>query len=356
MTTDRPPSRRRRALISVALLLGSLTGSAALGGWWLSVPGYTGPPSDHFDGTRFANAEPTTLPDLGMALQLVREGRGPDWQARTYLAQPPPPARVTGESLRATFINHATVLVQHDGMNVLTDPIWSQRCSAVQFAGPARHHAPGVALEDLPPIDVILISHNHYDHLDLNTLATLARRDDPVLVVPLGNGPTVAHLGFSRVVELDWGQATAVGPLTITGQQVRHFSGRGLFDRQKTLWMGAVVRGPAGAWYFAGDTGYGPHFAASAEAHGPFRLALLPIGAYAPRWFMSPIHMDPAQAVQAQRDLGGPPALGVHFGTFRLTTEGQDTPLEALADALSATDAPEGSFRALEPGQAWDVP
>lgn len=341
----------RRALYALTGAGVSFGGLVTALGWWLSSDGYSGPVSDHFDGTVFVNTEPTDLPGFRKMVRMVQEGRGPAWEERTVPPHDPPPERVSGEGMRATFVNHATVLVQHDGMNILTDPIWSERCSAVQWAGPARHHAPGLSLDELPPVDVVLISHNHYDHLDVDTLALLAKRDDPTLVVPLGNASVVAGLGFSRVVELDWEQTTTVGPLTIVGQEVRHFSSRGLFDRQRTLWMGFVVKGDAGSWYFAGDTGYGKHFAATGKAHGPFRLTLLPIGAYAPRWFMSPIHMDPAQAVQAHRDLGSPQSMGVHFGTFQLTREAQDAPMEELAAARRAQGVPDAAFIAPRPGQ-----
>jgi len=325
-------------------------------GWWLSSPGHRGPVTDHFDGTVFRNTEPTPLPSFGRAMRMFREGRGPDWEQRAVGPQPPPPERVTGDDLRVTFVNHATVLVQHDGVNVLTDPIWSERCSAVQWLGPRRHHAPGVAMDDLPPIDVVLISHNHYDHLDIDTLTALAERDDPVVIAGLGNGPTLAGLGLSDVRELDWEQTTEVAGLRIVGSEVRHFSSRGLFDRQKTLWMGFVVEGAAGRWYFAGDTGYGQHFAATGERHGPFRLALLPIGAYGPRWFMGPIHMDPQQAVAAHADVGATTSVGIHHSTFRLTREGQDAPIHEMIAAREAAGLPPDAFVALAPGEGLDVP
>ena len=326
-------------------------------GWWLSSPGHRGQVTDHFDGTVFRNTEPTPLPSFGRAMRMFREGRGPDWEQRAVGPQPPPPERVTGDDLRVTFVNHATVLVQHDGVNVLTDPIWSERCSAVQWAGPARHHVPGVAMEELPPIDVVLISHNHYDHLDVDTLRALARRDDPVLVVPLGNGPLARALGFSEVIELDWRETVTARGLRITGEEVRHFSSRGLFDRNRTLWMGFSIEGTeAGRWYFAGDTGFGEHFADTGRARGPFRLALLPIGAYAPRWFMGPIHMDPQQAVAAHRDVRAAASLGIHHGTFQLTREGQDAPVEEMRAARQAAGLEERAFRALAPGEGWAVP
>ncbi len=350
--------RRRLKQAGAAALFGVM-GLMALGGsigWWISAPGHTGPVTDHFDGSAFHNLEPTELPSFGRAMRMVREGRGATWEARAYATQPPPPPRVRGTAMRATFVNHSTVLVQHDGMNVLTDPIWSDRCSKVQWLGPQRHHAPGVALSDLPTVDVVLISHNHYDHLDEGTLRALAERDDPVIVVPLGVGAMAKGLGFSQVHELDWEQSTQIGHLTVTGQRVRHFSGRGLFDRNQTLWLGFVVEGDAGRWYFAGDTGDGDHFQATGDAHGPFRLALLPIGAYAPRWFMAPVHIDPVQAVSAHQRLRAERSLGVHHGTFQLTKEPQDEPRELLGTALQEAGLEPWRFLAPRPGEALHLP
>jgi L-ascorbate metabolism protein UlaG (beta-lactamase superfamily) len=337
-------------LVAAALVLG------VFAGWWLSSPPHRGPVTDHFDGSVFHNREQTPLPSADRAIRLLTEPRAtwPVWRENT--PQPPPPERVADGGLRATFINHATVLVQMDGVNVLTDPIWSERCAPVQFAGPKRHHAPGIALEDLPPIDVVLISHNHYDHLDVPTLRRLQDLHDPLILAGLGNEAYLRSEGFDNVEEMDWGDALEVGPLTIHGQRSRHFSSRGLFDRQKTLWIAFVVEGAAGRVYFGGDTGYGSHFADTGEQIGPFRLALLPIGAYGPRWFMGPIHMDPQQAVQAHADLRAQTSIGVHHGTFQLTSEGMDDPAEELADARRAAGLPARAFRVLTAGEGAAIP
>lgn len=344
---------RRRLLLALpfplffALVLGI--------GWWLSAPSWSGPVSDHFDGHRFKNRGETELPNLIRALRQGRDwARAPwdDW--REYPAQPAPPARVEGGALRATFVNHATFLLQVDGLNVLTDPIWSDRCSAVSFAGPRRHHAPGLALEDLPPIDLVLISHNHYDHLDIPTLQRLEGHSQPLVVAGLGNAALLREAGLQRVQEIDWGDRVQVGPLGVIGQETRHFSGRGLFDRMGTLWLGFVIDAPSGRIYIGGDTGFGDHFAATGVHWGPFRLALLPIGAYLPRDFMAPVHIDPAEAVAAHQALRAQTSLGMHFGTFRLTSEGQDDPPRALAAAAEAAGLPEAAFGTLLPGEgAW---
>lgn len=351
------PTLKRRARTVLLGLLGLVAGLLVLAvgvGWWLSEPGHQGPVTNHFNGTEFVNTVPNEPPGVGSGMKILREWRRGPWEPWTEVApQPDPPERV--DDLRVTFINHATVLVQTGGINLLLDPIWSDRCSAVQFAGPKRHHAPGLRLDQLPPIDAVLISHNHYDHLDLATLEQL-KSHGATLITGLGNGDILRRNGHPDVVELDWSDATQVGPLTILGQEVRHFSSRGMFDRNKTLWLGFVIDGPAGPIYFAGDTGDGPHFRESAAAHGPFRLAIIPIGAYLPRQFMAPVHIDPEAAVQAHVDLGAHRSLAVHFGTFRLSNEGQLDPPKDLAAAAQAAGLDDDAFWVLQPGEGRDVP
>jgi L-ascorbate metabolism protein UlaG (beta-lactamase superfamily) len=259
--------------------------------------------------------------------------------------------------MRVTFVNHSTVLVQMDGVNVLTDPIWSERCSPVAFAGPRRVHPPGLRFEQLPPIDVVLVSHNHYDHLDIPTLERLAAEHRPRIFVPLGNRAVLDRAKIRDVEELDWWQSVEVREgIRIAAVPTQHFSGRGLFDRDRALWAGFVVTGPAGAMYFAGDTGFGPHFGQIRERYGPPRLALLPIGAYRPEWFMSRVHMSPEEALRAHRILGAEASVAIHFGTFRLADDGEDEPAERIATMLREGEQPPPKFWALGPGEGRDVP
>jgi L-ascorbate metabolism protein UlaG (beta-lactamase superfamily) len=230
------------------------------------------------------------------------------------------------------MVNHSTVLLQTRGCNILTDPIWSERASPVPWAGPQRRRAPGVRWEDLPSIDVVLLSHNHYDHLDLPTLRRLARRGVSAYVAAKGLEKVVRHNGIEQVIELDWGESVEVGTLRIHGVAAQHFSARGLFDRNRTLWCGHMIESAAGPIYFAGDTGFGPHFARIRERFGAPRLALLPIGAYEPGWFMRPVHMSPDEAVQAHHVLGAETSVAIHHGTFQLADEGLDTPRKRLAE------------------------
>lgn len=245
-------------------------------------------------------------------------------------------AAVAPSSMAVTWIGHSTLLVQMDGVNFLTDPIWSDRCSPLAFAGPRRRTPPGMRLADLPHIDFVLISHNHYDHLDLPTVRKLAHRHDPLFVVPLGVAAWFRRNRMHRVVELDWWQSTAASGLTVHATPAQHFSGRTPWDGNRTLWASFAVEGACGKFFFGGDTGYGPHFAEIGRRLGPFRLAAIPIGAYEPRWFMGPVHIDPEQAVQAHLDLASHQSLGIHFGTFKLTDEPMDEPPELLRHCLAA--------------------
>jgi L-ascorbate metabolism protein UlaG (beta-lactamase superfamily) len=274
------------------------------------------------------------------------------------VAQSKPDARVMGDALRLTFVNHATVLVQTGGINLLTDPVWSDRTSPVQFAGPKRVHAPGVALEDLPPIDMVLVSHNHYDHLDSGTLTALDAAHKPHFITPLGNAACMPKaIARERIIELDWDQRwTAPDGNWVEAEPVAHWSARTRSDTNEALWAGFTSQIGARKLFFAGDTGFaeGAPFAAVAAKHGRLDAALIPIGAYAPRWFMADAHMDPDEAVAAHRLLGCPPTLGIHFGTFQLTDEAREEP-EARLRALVAADSALYRFRSIAPGDAWDV-
>jgi len=252
-----------------------------------------------------------------------------------------------------TFINHATFLVQVDGLNILTDPIYSDRASPFQWVGPKRVHAPGVALEDLPPIDLVLISHNHYDHLDESTLLALSRQQEnpPLIVSGLGNGLLFDQLGLSNHRDLNWRESTHLGVVEIVFTECRHRSGRGAGDQMKTLWGSFVLKTSAGNIYFAGDTGYGPHLKEAGDDYGPFRLALLPIGAYEPRWFMADVHLNPEEAVQAHIDLRSERSIGMHFGTFQLTYEGIDRPLLELDSARKKYGVASTQFEVLDVGE-----
>lgn len=355
------PSRARRIARRVALgaglLLVVVLGAGVVVGCVLSGSAYEGPPSDHFDGKHFRNLREVSHAGFGSFLAWQWNARRGPWDRRTYPPAAPSPSRVARGDLQVTFVNHATVLLQMDGVNVVTDPIWSDRASPFSFVGPRRYHAPGVSFEALPHIDVVLISHCHYDHMDLPTLRRLDAAFKPQFFVGLGNGARLRAEGFARVTELDWWQGARIGPeVELTAVPAQHFSNRGLFDRDRTLWLGYVVQGPAGAAYFAGDTGFGPHFARIRERFGPPRLAILPIGAFRPEWFMEGVHESPEQAVAAAEILGAGTALAIHFGTFALADDGQDEPRRQLESALARRGTAAARFWTLRPGERRTVP
>ena len=346
----------RRRLWRVAAGLGlALVAGALLESCLFAAPRYHGPPSDHFDGTRFHNPD-DAQPSSNVLRWWMNRDPGP-WDPATAASFGPAPlARVEGERMRVTWINHATALIQMDGLNILTDPIWSDRCSPVSFAGPKRVRPPGIRFEDLPPIDVVLVSHNHYDHMDDATLKRLQSAFHPKFVVGMGNRKQLARWGI-EATELDWWQSVPLSPeVELTSVPAQHFSNRALTDRNATLWTGYVLEGRAGTAYFAGDTGFGPHYEAIYRRFGAVRLALLPIGAFRPEWFMGPIHMSPTDAVKAHLALHAGTSVAIHFGTFPLADDGQTEPVEKLGEALQAQGVPKGRFWALGFGEGRDVP
>jgi N-acyl-phosphatidylethanolamine-hydrolysing phospholipase D len=258
-----------------------------------------------------------------------------------------------------TWIGHASTLVQVGGSNVLTDPIFSERASPLSFAGPKRALAPGIALADLPHIDAVVISHNHYDHLDAPSVKALAAQagGPPLFIAPLGLKAWLADAGIGNAVELDWWQSAQVGPVEIVLTPVQHWSGRSLTDRMETLWGGYAIFAPDFQVFFAGDTAYSKDFAdihaRFAQRHGEgrgFDLALIPIGAYEPRWFMGAQHVDPAEAVQIHHDLSAERSIGIHWGTFQLTDESLDEPPQALARAAHDAGLTDDAFTVMAVG------
>ena len=263
--------------------------------------------------------------------------------------------RAPAGQLTITWVGHASLLIQLNGLNVLTDPMWSARASPVQFAGPKRWVPPGIALENLPPLDVVLQSHNHYDHLDDYTVRQLARRHpEASWVTPLGLASFVQQRGVqaNAVVELDWWQEHRVDSLRITATPAMHFSSRGIGDRGDTLWCGFALAAANGRRvFFAGDTGFHPDFGEIGARCGPFAVALLPIGAYEPRWFMRYVHMNPEEAVEAFRALQARVMVPIHWGTFKLTDEAMDEPpVRARAAWQAAALAPD-AYRQLAHGE-----
>lgn len=317
---------------------------------------YIGPVSDHYDGERFFNPGGAAVTKgLGAFLRWQLTGDRAEWPGQVRVVPVKPAPRVDGDAMIATVVGHASVLVQTAGLNILTDPVYSERVSPFAWMGPKRVRAPGVAFDDLPKIDIVLVSHNHYDHLDLDTLQRLWERDRPIIVTPLGNAALMARRGITALAR-DWGESVGIREdVSVTVERVQHWSTRWRYDVNRALWGGFSVTTPGGNLYFAGDCGYSDSFAATAT-RGPYRLALLPVGAYEPRWFMKPQHMNPAEAVRAFGVLGAQTAIGIHWGVWQLTDEAIDAPRQDLAKALAAANIAPARFQALEPGQSLEVP
>jgi N-acyl-phosphatidylethanolamine-hydrolysing phospholipase D len=263
-----------------------------------------------------------------------------------------------------TWIGHATVLAQLGGINLLTDPIFSERASPVSFAGPKRTHPPGLSLAQLPRIDLVVISHNHYDHCDAPSLQALHAQPGgpPLFLVPMGLKAWMSEIGVSNVVEMDWWQSHRLGGVEVVMTPVQHWSGRSLTDRLDTLWGGWAVLAADAHLFFAGDTGYSPDFQDISRRLAPrqgaagFDIALIPVGAYAPRWFMKEQHVDADEAVQMHKDLRAVRSLGIHWGTFELTDEALDEPPRALARALDKAGVKADHFFLLALGQTRKLP
>jgi L-ascorbate metabolism protein UlaG (beta-lactamase superfamily) len=328
----------RLTLIILFSTLAAFIITATLVAWWLSAPGYSGPKADNFNGKTFVNRagyENKGFTDLIKWATSRKPGEWTKIPENEVTYGPKPAARVDDSTQVITYINHSTFLIQVNGMNILTDPVYSNRVSPFTFAGPERMRPPGIRFEDLPEIDAIIISHNHYDHLDIATLKRISAIQDPVIIVPLGVDLYLNQQGLTNTVALNWWEGTSLSDsVSIDAVEAQHFSSRGMFDRDKTLWAGFVIKAPAGNVYYAGDTGYNDFFKLIGEKYAPIKTALIPIGAYKPRWFMSPVHIDPAQAIQVHQEVGAELSIGMHFGTFPLADDGQMDPINDFNEVV----------------------
>jgi len=303
--------------------------------------------SDHYDGRTFHNVDPSArtrpLSEVWRWYSARQPAVWPRWIENG--APHPVPEAVPGQ-IAATWIGHSTFLLRIGPVTLLTDPVFALHAGPFGRLGPRRVRAPGLALRELPRIDLILQSHNHYDHLDLGAHRALARSDRPAIVTPLGNRAYLPPTTRSRVTELDWWEAhEPTRGVRVTVVPAQHFSARTPWDRDRALWGGFIVEAEGRRVYFAGDSGYGAHFREIGRRFPGIDLALLPIGAYEPRWFMGPVHVDPAQAVQAHLDLAPTGSVAMHFGTFQLTDEGIDAPIEELQQARAAAGLPAEAFQ-----------
>ncbi|UZK68725.1 MBL fold metallo-hydrolase [Sphingomonas sp. S1-29] len=325
---------------------------------------YRGPASGHFDGARFFNPDgedpaPPGGGNRGRFLMKRITGEGDAaWPASVPVRPAKPAPRVAGQAMVATWVGHATVLVQTQGLNILTDPVWSDTAGPLGF-GPRRVTAPGIAFDDLPKIDLVLVSHNHYDHLDQATLERLWQRDRPVIVTSLGNDSVIGQVGVPAR-RLDWGQRIALRPgIEVAVTRNHHWGSRWFTDRNRALWSSFVVTLPGGNLFFAGDTGFGDgRWPSEAAALGPVRFAILPIGAFrfAPGQMATDNHIGPPQAIQVRDRLGQPFALPIHWGTFKLSSEARTTPPRMLSALMQCSGLDPARFAPVAVGSAVAVP
>jgi L-ascorbate metabolism protein UlaG (beta-lactamase superfamily) len=340
-----------KIFVMIASILGGFLLLVLGIGWWMSAPAYKGPVTDHFDGKKFVNGDGYQGQGFTQPIKWATNRQLGEWRELSNEEAPfgeKPLARINDSTQVITYVNHSTFLIQSDGLNILTDPVWSQRVSPFSFAGPKRMRPPGIRFEDLPEIDVVLISHNHYDHLDIATINKINEQHSATFITPLGVDLYLNKQGIANTLSLDWWQGTGLSDsVSVDAVRAQHFSSRGMFDRDKTLWAGFVIQSPKGNIYFAGDTGYNTFFKEIGERYAPIKTAMIPIGAYVPRWFMGPVHIDPAQAVQVHHDVGAELSIGMHYGTFPLADDGQTQPVRELVEALDGEN-----FMILKEGRA----
>ena len=334
------------------LLLVLVPFSMVAAGIFVSGPRYKGPVNDHFDGKRFINPDGVRARGGWDLLKWMFERKKGPWIEDLSERYGKHPLGHFKEGIRITFVNHSTFLIQVAGINILTDPVWSRRVSPFTWAGPKRMRLPGIRFEDLPPIHLVLLSHNHYDHLDVPTMRMVMGAHHPKVIAPLGVKKFLDQQYISGTVEADWWDECKVSEqLCVQLVPALHFSGRGLLDRDASLWCGYVIRTPAGNIYFAGDTGYHESlFKEIGKRCGPLRVSILPIGAYKPGWFMSPIHVSPEEAVRIHKDVGSENSIAMHYGTFPLADDGMEDPVNDLTAALVTHQLPADAFRVLEEG------
>jgi L-ascorbate metabolism protein UlaG (beta-lactamase superfamily) len=329
---------------------------------WLAARPYKGPITNHWNGKKFYSygAHPGNgleeHNDWKLFWKWMHSRATSKWHFRENRFRATPQERVMGGEMVVTFVNHATMLIQTEGLNILTDPVWSKRVSPFSFLGPKRYRPVGILFLDLPPIDVVLISHNHYDHMDLATLKRITKKWKPKIYAGLGNARYLRSRGIKNTTDLDWWEKDVLKEgIAVVCAPGQHFSSRALSDRNKTLWCGFVLETPHGDIYFAGDTGYGPFVQKLHERYKKFRLAFLPIGAFRPEWFMGPVHTSPDQAVQMHHELHAETSIAMHFGTFHLADDHQDEPPERIRDIIANTPDPKPNFLVLENGESTMV-
>ena len=323
-----------------------------LSAMFFNKPNY--PISDHYDQKKFFNQDRSIYPHgLFSVLKWKFTSSSEAWPKQILATKDTPPPQVGNRSVRISSVGHATFLIQLQDKNILTDPVWSERVSPFKFVGPKRVSPPGIDLNKLPKIDIVLISHNHYDHLDTQTISQLWHHSKPVFITPLGNKPTILKAApDAQVYELDWWQEQQIGVLDIHMIPSQHWSSRWIIDTNKALWGGFIIEAPEGQICFIGDSGYSKSmFKEIGEKFSNIIFAILPIGAYNPRGFMKDVHMDPQDALMAYQDLAAKFFIPSHFGVFKLTDEGYDTQLQDYQQAINNLNIDKNNINTLMPGE-----
>jgi L-ascorbate metabolism protein UlaG (beta-lactamase superfamily) len=321
----------------------------------IAAPGYKGKATDHFNGKQFINIDNVRAKGFFEVLRwMVNRKRG-EWHPIQISTHGPKPWASVNREFSITFINHSTFLIQSGNINFLLDPVYSDRVSPFPWVGPKRMRPPGIRFEDLPKINYVIISHNHYDHLDIPTIRKLEQIHRPKYIVPLGVKSQFTREKITAVDELDWWDMKTLLPsVSVQAVPAQHFSGRGTIDRDKTLWCGYTLRLNSRTIYFAGDTGYNANlFKMIRERTGAIDIAIIPIGAYKPEWFMSPIHCSPREAVKIHRDVQSRQSIASHFGTFALADDSETDPIIDLQSALDESEVSREEFLALREGQSF---
>jgi L-ascorbate metabolism protein UlaG (beta-lactamase superfamily) len=340
--------------ISIILLLSlfiSFQGCCTFSGY-----DHKGEVSDHFDGEKFINKRFRDVSFWDIIVWNATKERSVWHSINKNKYKDIPAEMVSDGKLFITYINHATVLIQYDGINVLTDPVWSYRISPVSFIGPERKRKPGVKFEDLPPIDLVLISHNHYDHMDIPTLRKLKENFEPFFIVPLGNKKLLDEYGITNSIEMDWWEEHLFnGEHLITMVPAEHFSMRGFCDRNTTLWAGYMLDTRKGNVLYAADTGFSSHFQEIKDRFGNIIFAMLPIAPIEPRWLMEAVHMSPEEAVKTHILLGSKQSMGIHFGTFQQADDAQDLAIDLLKQAMIKHNVSPKDFKLLPHGMLYEV-
>jgi L-ascorbate metabolism protein UlaG (beta-lactamase superfamily) len=322
----------------------------------ISAPRYKGPVTDHFNGKTFTNPTGVKAKGTREVFKWMFTRKRGKWTENKTDQYGPRPLAFFKEGIRITFVNHTTFLIQVDGINILTDPVYSERVSPFTWAGPKRMRKPGIRFEDLPRIHIVLLSHNHYDHLDIETMRIIQGAHHPRIITPLGVKAYLDKEQIVGAVDLDWwDETTLLEKIKITSVPAQHFSGRGSLDRDATLWCGYVIETVHGKVYFAGDTGYNDvTFKEIGERLNEIEVSIIPIGAYKPRWFMSPIHVEPEEAVKIHVDTKSQVSIASHFGTFPLADDAYEDPVTDLKIALQKHHLSEEDFMTLKEGESKD--